>query len=85
MNMLEKSPPKCHFTSEIAVSENGVLLVLSKFWVEPPSSAHILIKIGGEMISSKFRLRKVTKIFLSENYFMKKRSSENALLPVKLL
>ena len=34
-NMPEKSPPYHHFTSEIAVSENAVLLFLTRFLVDP--------------------------------------------------
>ena len=34
-NLLEKSPQYRHFIREIAVSENGVLLVLSRFLVDP--------------------------------------------------
>jgi hypothetical protein len=34
-NMLEKSPQYRHFTREIAVSENAVLLFLTRFLVDP--------------------------------------------------
>jgi len=50
----------------------------------PPSSARIPTKIDSEMIISKFWIKKLTRIFPSENDSMKKCSSKNALLPVKL-
>jgi len=37
LNMLEKFPQYCHFTRELAVSENVVLLFVTRFLVDPLS------------------------------------------------
>jgi len=70
--MLEKSPQYRHFTCEIEWSFASFVPIFGR----PPSSACISIKAGNEMIISKFWIRKVTRIFPSEHYFMRKCSSK---------
>jgi hypothetical protein len=58
--------------------------IFDPIFSRPPSGARISIKPSSEMKISKFWIRNVMRILLSENYFIPKCSCKNALLPVKL-
>jgi len=84
--MLEKSTQYRQFTRQNALFDKTLGLVLSLFLVDPLPVlvTSITMKIKNEMNLSKFWIRSVTRILPSENYFIKKCSCQNALLPVKL-